>query len=154
VTKNVTRSLIVNVPIARAYELWSDFAHFQSFLRHVDQVRVEGRRLRWRVQRGEWDALIARLTPNERGRWHHPESRRPYAVVSMSPTDEGRTKVTLGAEYEIPRGETDDNGIRYEQVLRGFKDYGERFAEQGELDTRSASSQKAAFVVPKLGTDA
>jgi uncharacterized membrane protein len=123
--KNVSRSVIVDVPVERAYEVWSEFTPLPFFERPVDQVRVEGRRLRWPVRREEWDALIADFAPEEAATWHRLDGPRFHAVVSMSPTDDRRTKVTLGAAYEVPAGEPDDKSLQYEVVLRGFKEYAE-----------------------------
>jgi len=136
--KNVSRSLIVDVTVERAYEIWSDFARFPLLLRDVEQVRVEGRRLRWLVRREEWEVLITELTPNQRVSWHGLEGPRLHAVVSMSPTDDRRTKVTLGAEYEVLPGEPDDKGARYEQILLVFKDHAEAMSSPGHAKRAGA----------------
>jgi uncharacterized membrane protein len=141
--KNVSRSLIVDVMVERAYEIWSDFSRFPAFVRHVEQVRVEGRRLRWRVLREEWEALITELTPNERVSWHRLQGPRLHAVVSMSPTDDGRTKVTLGAEYEVAPGVPDDKGAWYEQILRNFKEHAEAIPPRLQMPNTSAPSARA-----------
>ncbi len=131
--KNVSRSVVVDVPVERAYEIWSDFARSPSFARNVEQVRVEGRRLRWRVRHEEWEALVAAHGPDERLSWDRLEGLRFHAVVSMSPTDDRRTKVTLGVEYKVSPGESDEEAARYEQVLRGFKQHAEGMTRENGI---------------------
>ncbi|NTU78026.1 MAG: hypothetical protein HGA45_01270 [Chloroflexales bacterium] len=56
-------SIIVNVPSAQVYALWSQFEHYPEFMAHVREVRRLGeRRLAWHGRVGdadrEWETTI------------------------------------------------------------------------------------------------
>jgi uncharacterized membrane protein len=123
--KNLLRSIVVNVPVRKAYAIWQDFANWPRFMPHVQELRVEGRQMFWKVLRNgrhqRWEAEVVELTAPLRIAWHACDGRHHRSVVTLKPLGETRTEVSLGAEYESPRGQGDDKGERFEQYLGRFK---------------------------------
>lgn len=147
-TRNVLRSIIVNVPPERAYEYWSDFENFPRFMRQIVAVHREGRRLCWRAifdgQPVEWDAEIVELSPPRRVAWHLTGSWHHHVVVTVRPVDEMETEVTIGAEYVAGPHEHQSHSLRYEQYLRAFKDLVERHPGGGMLAAEPGVSPNCA----------
>jgi uncharacterized membrane protein len=125
-TRNVLRSIVVNVPPERAYAVWSDFENFPQFMAPIVRVRQDGRRLFWRAvfdgQADEWEAQVVELSPYRRVAWHASSGRHHHVVVTMRPLDPAQTEVTLGAEYNASPQQHERRALRYEEYLRAFKE--------------------------------
>lgn len=130
--RNLLRSIVVDVPVEKAYAIWQDFANWPRFMPHVQELRMEGRRMVWNVirngQHRRWEAEVVELTAPHRIAWHACDGRHHRSVVTLKPLGEERTEVSLGAEYESTPGEPDDKGERFEQYLDRFKSLAERGA--------------------------
>lgn len=138
-TRNVTRSIVVNVPPEQAYGVWSDFENFPRFMAPIVHVRQEGRRLFWRAvfdgRAREWEAEVVELSPYRRVAWHGASGGHDHVVITMRPLDAAQTEVTLGAEYNATSGQHEQRAVRFEEYLRAFKDLVECLAP-GELADR------------------
>lgn len=136
-TRNVLRSIVVNVPPERAYAFWSDFENFPRFMAPIVRVQRDGRRLSWRAtfdgQLADWDAEIVELSPPRRVAWHATGDRHHHVVVTLRPLDDVQTEVTIGAEYVADPHEHQNRSLRYEEYLRAFKDLVERHPAGGRL---------------------
>ena len=124
-TRNVSRTVVVRVPLERAYEIWSSFEAFPRFLRTVEEVRVDGDRMHWRTRSAEFDATLTELTPLQRVSWVRHDGSRQHAVVSLRELAPGQTQVIFGAEYQHPPGAPDDRPAVFERALANFKAYAE-----------------------------
>lgn len=108
----VTESLTINRSIEDVYEFWRNFENFPQFMRHIEEVRVSGRRSHWRAVgpagvRVEWDAELIEEQPHERLSWRTVE---PADVVhhgsirfSRAPRSSG-TEVWVSLRYSPPAG--------------------------------------------------
>lgn len=125
-TRNVLRSIVVNVTPERAFDIWSDFENYPRFMAPIVRVQQDGNRLHWRAmfdgQPAEWEAEVVELSPHRRVAWHATRGRHHHVVVTMRPIDEHRTEVTMGAEYNARPREHEQRSLRYEEYLRAFKD--------------------------------
>lgn len=125
-TRNVLRSIIVNVPPQRAFEIWSDFENYPKFMGPIVRVKQDGRRLFWRAMfdgsPADWEAEVVELSPPRRVAWHAVGDRHHHVVVTIRPLDDQRTEVTIGAEYDASPREHERRSLRYEEYLRAFKD--------------------------------
>ncbi len=102
------RSIDVDVPVAEAYMLFSDFESFPSFMDGVESVeRLPNDRLRWRATIGgrseEWTAAITELAPSSAVAWASTSGARSEGRVTFDKLREGATRVHLHVEYE-PEG--------------------------------------------------
>lgn len=131
--RNVLRSIVVNVPVEQAYAIWQDFASYPKFLSHVQELRVQGRQMFWKVMQGgvhrQWVFQVVEMTAPHRIAWHACDGRHHRTVVTLKPLARDRTEVSLGAEYDAPAGGRDDKGERFEHYLDRFK----MLAETGDV---------------------
>src|ERR1700730_7407654 len=91
---NIEKSIDVEVPVRTAYNQWTQFEEFPSFMEGVTAVtQLDDRRLRWQANIGgkakDWTAEITEQRPDERrgveehvrgeerGRRDLPPPRRP-----------------------------------------------------------------------------
>jgi uncharacterized membrane protein len=70
----VTESVDVTVPVRTAYDQWTQFEEFPSFMGGVEQVQqLDDTHLHWVAEiagrREEWDAEITEQKPDERVAW-------------------------------------------------------------------------------------
>ena len=85
----VEKDMVVNAPVARVYELWTDFENFPRFMSHVEEVRRSGEnQLHWKAKVGprtvEWDAEIKALVPNRTVTWHSTSGSENAGAVTLA----------------------------------------------------------------------
>jgi uncharacterized membrane protein len=115
----ITESIDVAVPVGTAYNQWTQFEEFPSFMDGVEEVRqLDDTHLRWVAEVGgkreEWDAEIVEQHPDERVAWTARGGRGNAGVVTFHRLGEDRTRVTVQMEWE-PEGVTENVG-----ALLGF----------------------------------
>lgn len=129
----VEKSIDIDVPVTTAYNRWTQFESFPSFMQGVQEVRqLDERGLHWRAEIGgkqvEWDAQITEQLPDERIAWRNTSGATNAGVVTFHRISDGQTRIMLQLETE-PHGlvETvgDKLGFLDRQVeadLHRFKD--------------------------------
>ena len=105
---SVTKSVDVHVPIATAYNQWTQFETFPEFMGGVDQItQLDDRRLHWKVtvggQEREFDAEVTEQHPEERVAWKSTDGKTHAGVVTFHKLDEDETRVTVQLDWE-PEG--------------------------------------------------
>jgi uncharacterized membrane protein len=106
-------TFLVNVPAARAYELWRNFDNLPRFMTHLKSVRsLNDGQSEW-VARGpmdreiRWRAEISEDVPNQRIAWRalpgSDVSNSGFVEFREDPQNRG-TFVTAEIKYEIPGG--------------------------------------------------
>ena len=70
----IRQSTVVKVPVRSAYDQWTQFEEFPSFMSGVEQVQqLDDRRLHWRGKVAgkvrDWDATITEQVPDQRIAW-------------------------------------------------------------------------------------
>jgi len=110
----VQHSIDVNVPISVAYDQWTQFETFPSFMDGVESVtQLDDTHVHWvaRVagRRKEWDAEIHEQVPDRRVAWRSLTGARNAGVVTFEPGDDGKTTVTLHMDVE-PDGIVEEAG--------------------------------------------
>lgn len=139
----IEESIEIGVPVSTAYNQWTQFEEFPSFMEGVESVRqVDDTHLHWVAeiagQRREWDARITEQHPDERVAWTSEGGQRHAGVVTFHELAPDRTKVMLQIDHE-PEGVVDTVGdamgfVRRRATgdLRRFKELVEsRGAETG-----------------------
>lgn len=101
-------SIDVPVPVATAYNQWTQFEEFPRFMAHVESIRqLDDRRLHWRVKLGgkviEFEAEIVEQTPDKRIAWRSVSGARNSGVVTFHRLSDAKCRVMLQLEYE-PEG--------------------------------------------------
>lgn len=105
---SIEKSITVDVPVNTAYNQWTQFESFPSFMEGVEQVRqLTDKRLHWRAEIAgkteEWDAEIVEQTPDQRVSWRSTTGAQNAGTVSFQSLGANQTQVTLRMEYK-PEG--------------------------------------------------
>ena len=102
------KSIDVDVPVAEAYMMFSDFESFPSFMEGVESVeRLSDDKLRWRANIGgreeEWDARVTEQAPSNAIAWESTSGATNAGRVTFDKLDQDTTRVNMHIEYE-PEG--------------------------------------------------
>ena len=99
----VEKDIHVNVPVARAYEIWTNFEAFPAFMRDIESIDQDGTKLHWvanvRGKREEWDAEITEQIPNQVVAWRSTSGVDNHGRVRFEEHGSG-THVYATIEYE------------------------------------------------------
>ena len=104
----LARAITIKRPRDEVYAFWKNFENLPRFLQHVESIRTEGARSRWRARLFggnplEWDAEIILDRPNESIEWRSFEggdiSSRGAVRFLDAPAGRG-TEVKVEIEYE------------------------------------------------------
>jgi uncharacterized membrane protein len=99
----IEKSVDVAVPVATAYDQWTQFESFPRFMEGVESVeRLDGTRLHWKAEIAgvvrEWDAEIVDQVPGRLISWRSLDGADNRGTVRFRPTAAG-TEVTLRIDY-------------------------------------------------------
>jgi uncharacterized membrane protein len=97
---DIQESIEVEVPLRTAYDQWTQFEEFPSFMEGVQEVRqLDDTHLHWVAEIGgvrrEWDAEITEQRPDERVAWKSTDGAENAGVVTFHRLDDSHTLVTL-----------------------------------------------------------
>jgi uncharacterized membrane protein len=101
----VTGSIEVGVPVATAYNQWTQFEEFPSFMSGVESVRqLDDTLLHWVAsiggKRAEWDAKIVEQHPDRQVTWVSDSGKTTRGTVSFEPIGSGRTLISVSMSYK------------------------------------------------------
>ena len=136
------KSVEVNVPVQVAYNQWTQFESFPSFMKGVKEVRqIDDTHLHWRAEIGgkekEWDAVITEQLPDQRIAWTAESGDRNAGVVTFHHINDNTTRVMLQLDYE-PEGLVEQAGSALGLVggqVEGDLDRFKEFIEQRGSET-------------------
>jgi uncharacterized membrane protein len=127
-------SIEVDVPLATAYNQWTQFEDFPKFMQGVREVRqLDDTRTHWRAdiagKEQEWDAEITHQIPDRRIAWRSTTGARNEGCVTFQRISDSRTRIELRIDYE-PEGALETLGdavgavdMRVSGDLRRFKEF-------------------------------
>ncbi len=132
-TTQVTKTVLVNVPVSRAYNQWTQFEDFPRFMSGVQSVTQQGDdRLDWVAEiagvRRQWQARILEQVPDQKVAWAATEGATNAGTVTFEDLGGGQTSVSLFLEYE-PEGLVEKAGDALNVVERQAEGDLERFKE-------------------------
>ena len=130
---SIEKSVEVDVPLSTAYNQWTQFEEFPSFMNGVEAVKqLDETHLHWVASIGghreEWDAEITEQLPDERVAWKATSGKGNAGVVTFHKLDESRTKVMLQLDWES-EGMVEALGALLGRDDRAVKGDLERFKE-------------------------
>jgi uncharacterized membrane protein len=101
----VEQSIEVDVPVSTAYNQWTQFEEFPTFMNGVKEVRqLDNTHLHWVAEIGghreEWDAEITEQHPDERIAWKATSGKNNAGVVTFHRLDNERSKIMLQLDWE------------------------------------------------------
>ena len=129
----IEQSVEVNVPLSTAYNQWTQFEEFPSFMQGVKEVRqIDSTHLHWVVeiggQRHEWDAEITEQKPDERVAWKNEDGKENAGVVTFHRIDDSVTRLMVQLDY-VPEGILEKLGDAVGAPDRSVKGDLQRFKE-------------------------
>lgn len=139
---SVEESVEVDVPVSTAYDQWTQFEEFPSYMDGVEAVtQLDDTHLHWVASVGghqeEWDAEITEQIPDERIAWKATDGKGNAGVVTFHRLDDTRTKIMLQLDWES-EGMVEKLGAMLGQDDRKVKGDLERFKEL--IETRGTES--------------
>jgi hypothetical protein len=107
---NIVESIDVGVPIRLAYNQWTQFADFPSFMKKVESVETadEDQKLNWKAQvlwsHRTWEATIQEQSPDDKIVWRSKGAKGHVdGAVTFHELAPNLTRVLLALEYH-PQG--------------------------------------------------
>ena len=132
-TTQVTKTVLVNVPVSRAYNQWTQFEEFPQFMSGVRSVtQLADDRLDWVAEiagvRRQWQARILEQVPDRKVAWAATEGATNAGSVTFEDLGGGQTSVSLFLEYE-PEGVVEKAGDAVHLIERQAQADLDRFKE-------------------------
>ncbi len=146
----IEESIEVNVPVSTAYNQWTQFEEFPTFMEAVEEVRqLDDTHLRWVAEIGgkrqEWEAEITEQRPDERVAWRSTGGFGNSGSVAFQRVDDSTTRVTVQMEYEteglaeragdalgVPDRQVKGDLTRFKELIEGMGS--ETGAWRGEVE--------------------
>ena len=135
---NIERSIDVDVPVRAAYDQWTQFEEFPSFMEGVEEIRqIDDTHTHWRTKvagrEKEFDAVVTEQRPDERIAWSSQDGPEHAGVVTFHRLGDSETRVMLQMDYE-PEGPAEKAGDLLGVVKHRVKGDLERFKELVEAE--------------------
>ncbi len=101
----VEKSIEIDRPVRLVYDQWTQFEEFPRFMEGVEEVhQLDATNLHWRARIGgkveEWTAQIVQQIPDQQIAWRHTRGAVNSGVVTFTPLEGERCRVTLALEYD------------------------------------------------------
>jgi uncharacterized membrane protein len=129
----IQKSIDVHVPVHTAYNQWTQFESFPSFMEGVQEVRqVSDTRTHWKTKIAgatrEFDAEIVDQEPDQRIAWRSVQGPNQGGEVTFQPEGTDRTRVALRMDF-TPSDTTEKIGDATNMVERRVEGDLKRFKE-------------------------
>jgi uncharacterized membrane protein len=138
----IQQAIEVHVPLATAYNQWTQFEQFPQFMEGVEEVRqIDDTHLHWVAefggQRHEWDAVVTEQKPDERVAWRNTAGKDNAGVVTFHRIADDTTRVMVQMDF-VPEGVIEKLGAAIGSPDRRVKGDLERF--KAMIESRGAQS--------------
>ena len=122
---NFEHTINVHVPVAVAYNQWTQFETFPHFMNNVESIQqLDDDTLIWKAEiagvEQEWTARITEQTPDHRIAWTNTSGATNAGVVTFHKIDDTTTRVTLQISYD-PEGFIENMGTALGFVEHSMK---------------------------------
>jgi uncharacterized membrane protein len=106
----------VSVPVSTAYNQWTQFEQFPTFMDGVEEVtQIDDTHLSWAANvdgaRRDWQAEIVEQVPDQKIAWRATSGGGPNGMVTFEPLGPESTLVTVEMSYE-PEGMMEQLGAK------------------------------------------
>jgi len=138
----VDEEIEVDVPVSTAYNQWTQFEQFPSFMDGVESVtQLDETLLHWVATVGgrtaEWDAKILEQEPDKRISWVSTDGKETRGTVTFTPLGSSRTLLRVELTY-TPEGPLEQagsaGGIDRRRIRGDLKRFKELIESQGADD--------------------
>jgi ribosome-associated toxin RatA of RatAB toxin-antitoxin module len=152
-TTQVSKSIVVNVPVSTAYNQWTQFEDFPHFMGGIKQVtHLSDDRLEWVAEiagvKRQWEAQILEQVPDQKVAWAATEGATNAGSVTFDDIGGGQTSVHLFLEYE-PEGLVEKVGDKLNIVENQAESDLERFKKFIEAEGYASGAWRGT--VPAAG---
>jgi uncharacterized membrane protein len=109
---SVQKTISIQAPVERVYEIWSDHENFPHFMSHVREVKNLGDgRYHWTVlgpagMPFEWEGSITKHVPNQLLEFESTPGSviEQHGIVRFEPNEHGGTRIDVKMSYLPPAG--------------------------------------------------
>jgi len=138
----ITEHVDVDVPIRLAYDQWTQFESFPTFMGGVDSItQTDDTHTHWKTTVGgvtrEFDTVITEQHPEERVAWKSTDGKTHAGVVTFHKLDDSTTRVTVQLDWE-PEGLKEKVGaavgVDDHQVKADLKRFKQFIEERGQAE--------------------
>ena len=148
----IEQSVEVDVPVRTAYDQWTQFESFPSFMEGVESVKqVDDTHLHWTAEiagvRREWDSEITEQSPDQRIAWKATGGTQNDGVVTFHRLDDRHAKVMLQLDFD-PEGFVEKAGDALGVVRSRTKGDLERFKDFIEQRGRETGAWRGSINAP------
>jgi uncharacterized membrane protein len=103
--RTIDEEIEVGVPVATAYNQWTQFEDFPLFMEGIDHVQqLDDTRLHWVAtvagRTAEWDAKILEQHPDRQISWISEDGKKTRGTVSFEPRGPAATLIRLSMSYK------------------------------------------------------
>jgi uncharacterized membrane protein len=132
--RTIEQEIEVEVPVSTAYNQWTQFEEFPSFMEGVDEVKqLDDTLLHWAAtvagKKAEWKAKIIEQEPDRRITWESVDGKETRGTVTFEQAGaDSRTRIRLNMSYR-PEGMTEKVGSAVGLDERRVRGDLERFRE-------------------------
>ena len=132
----VTESIDLAVPVSTAYNQWTQFEEFPSFMEGIREVRqLDDVHMHWVAEIGgkfeEWDAEITEQRPDTCVAWRSTSGKQNSGMVRFEPLGADSSRITVQIDHD-PEGMVESVGAALGADDRRVKRDLERFREMIE----------------------
>ena len=150
----IEESIEVEVPVETAYNQWTQFEEFPSFMEGVEEVRqLDETHLHWRAEVAgkevEWDAVITEQIPDERVAWRATDGKANAGVVTFHRIGDTQTRIMVQMDWE-PEGVTEKIGAALGMDDRRVQGDLQRFKELIEKQGTESGAWRGEVENPKV----
>lgn len=105
---SIEEDIVVNAPLDRVYQQWTDYERFPDFMENVKEVRRSGPDMtHWVVEAAgktvEWDARTV-TESQRRVAWTAQGESGQSGEVRFEPAGDRQTRVHVKLDYTLPSG--------------------------------------------------
>jgi uncharacterized membrane protein len=118
----VEESIEVDVPVRTAYDQWTQFEQFPTFMEGVESItQIDDTHVHWVAEIGgvrrEWQAEIVEQRPDERVAWRATDGASNAGAITFHRIDDNTTRLMLQLDFE-PEGMVEQIGDKLGFVRR------------------------------------
>ncbi|GAB3652587.1 SRPBCC family protein [Glycomyces tarimensis] len=152
----ITEAVDVEVPVSTAYNQWTQFETFPSFMEGVEEIRqVDDTHTHWVTSIGgvtrEFDARITEQHPDERVAWKSVSGPTHAGVITFHRLNDDTTRVTAQMDID-PDGFVEEAADKLGVLDRRVKGDMRRFKEFIEQHGRETGSWRGDVRPPGIPT--
>ena len=136
----IEESIEVQVPVSTAYNQWTQFEEFPSFMETVDKItQVDDTHLHWEVSaaghKEQFDAVITEQIPDTRIAWTTTDGPKHAGAVDFHKLSDDKTQIMVIMDTEadsLTEKAADAVGLARRQVKKDLERFKELIESRGQ----------------------